>query len=65
MRYYDREIALAKAKEDKLPWHEMQDLEQKYSDQLSTTALVRRNTTKNLENSCFILNQLYLLRSAP
>ena len=31
----------------------------KYSDQLSTTALVRRNATKNLENSCFILNQLY------
>ena len=28
----------------------------KYSDQLSTTALVRRNATKNLENSCFILN---------
>ena len=32
---------------------------EKYSDQLSTTALVRRNSTKNLENSCFILNQLY------
>ena len=31
----------------------------KYSDQLSTTALVRRNATKNLENSCLILNQLY------
>ena len=31
----------------------------KYSDQLSTTALVRRNATKNLENSCFVLNQLY------
>ena len=28
----------------------------KYSDQLSTTALVRRNATKNLENICFILN---------
>ena len=31
----------------------------KYSDQLSTTALVRRNAAKDLENSCFILNQLY------
>ena len=30
--------------------------DQKYSDQLSTTALVRRNVTKNLENSCFILD---------
>ena len=28
--------------------------EKKYSDQLSTTALVRRHATKNLENSCFI-----------
>ena len=28
----------------------------KYSDQLSTTALVKRNATENLENSCFILN---------
>ena len=35
------------------------DILKKYSDQLSTTALVRRNATKNLENSCFILNQLY------
>ena len=31
-------------------------IHKKYSDQLSTTALVRRNATKNLENSCFILN---------
>ena len=29
---------------------------EKYSDQLSTTALVSRNSTKNQENSCFILN---------
>ena len=28
----------------------------KYSDQLSTTALVRRNATKNLEKRCFILS---------
>ena len=34
-------------------------LKKKYSDQLSTTALVKRNATKNLENSCLILNQLY------
>ena len=32
------------------------DKKRKYSDQLSTTALIRRNATKDLENSCFILD---------
>ena len=41
-----------------LPQHvnKSKSCREKYSDQLSTTALVRRNITKNLENRCFILS---------
>ena len=31
----------------------------RYSDQLSTTALLRRNATKNMATRCFILSLLY------
>ena len=31
-----------------------EEVKKKYSDQLSTTALVMKNATKNLENRCFI-----------
>ena len=37
-------------------WKAVKSWSKKYSDQLSTTALVRRNATKKSENSCFFLN---------